>query len=226
MCKLKLAISTVLLCAIASPVFADQRLKSSTGVKRVQKIFEKYWSSKSVFMKVKKKSIMGFLQKTAEHEGRLLFSKGLLRIDFAKPEEITFIFGTKKIILVKKIKQGLEEKTLVTYMNKKRVSSHSSLMSLLFGEKKVWSKLKLTAEVSKKNLMSLHFTPVDEKSMPGVIKLAIVFDTNTEQIKAIKQWDSTENEIQFMFSSILFDVPVPKNAFRYIPPKNAEVSHL
>lgn len=192
----------------------------------VQGIFAKYWASDSVFMQVNKKSIMGLLGSTSDTNGRLLFAKGKLRIDFVEPEKSTIIFNDKKIILIKNVKQGLTDKRLITYISKAKVQRQNALMGLLFGDKKVWSKLQLTDIRPKKDLVSLFFKPKGPDDLPGVIKVAIVYDQATREIRAIKQWDDSENEVQFVFSSMLFDIPFKKNYFSYQPKKGDEINEL
>lgn len=200
--------------------------KPKTPMGELKNIFAKYWVSDSVFMQVNKKSIMGLLGRTTEHSGKLLFSKGKLRIDFIKPEPSSIIFNDQDVILIKSVKQGLSEKRLITKVNRKKVQKQNALMGLLFGDKNVWDKLKLIKTLPKGDLVSLHFKPMKQSDLPGVVSVAIVFDTATKEVRAIKQVDDSENEVQFMFSSMLFDINFKKDYFNFKLAKGDEVTEL
>ncbi|MEZ4870909.1 MAG: outer membrane lipoprotein carrier protein LolA [Bdellovibrionales bacterium] len=201
-------------------------IKTNPAVRQAQAILDKYWESDSVYMQVEKKVVTTLLDIENTSSGRLMFVKGQVRIDFNEPDEQIVVINKSHIWLAKHTTSAQKKIWQVTRMPRTRAEKQNALMALLFGDKKVWDKLKLEGVSEKGDLVSIKLKPLKPEYLPGIEKLVLIIDKAVNELRLIKQWDEIESEVQMKFTTPLFDAPYEKNFFDYSPPKGAQVTEL
>ena len=200
-------------------------VRDALSIQALKDIFNKMWMSDSVIMGLNKTVVYGLLGNEKKYSGRLLFSKGRLRVELSKPEPSLLLIEDEFIWFAQKLGKDLGSKWQITKVKKSMSKKSQALLSLLFGDQLGWQKLKVVKSTKvKKNVMQYEFVPKSPDSFPGVVKIKIKIDTKKTAMLEIVHEDEVENITTYKFTSVDFDKIIAKKKFKFRVPKGADVT--
>lgn len=202
------------------------KLRSPTkeDLANLKALDQKYKNSKSISMDLQKILKLEVLNQERKSKGRLLISKGRMRMEIDKPDQSLVVVDKKNIWVVQyppEELQGAALQVIRASAETKKGRSQSFIGLLVRGGITKYFRV-LNTMTAKDGLTTYFLQP--EAGTVEFARAQVTLDPRTQQLKELKYWDELGNETKFLFSKISFDKKIPANKFAYTPPKNADVT--
>ena len=191
------------------------------GMERLKEILGNYRKSSGILMELKKEVYISLMEETKSYDGQLLLSKGRLKLEIVKPEKSLLIVDGNTIWLESQFDKNIQVSKLSTTGKDRK----KGLIGLFFGETSIWDGYRLIKAQTKKNLTQYTMVPKTNNKKPEAEKIIVEIDKNKKFVTNLSYWDELENRTMYQFSKIDFKVEVKKDTFKYIPPKDAQITN-
>jgi outer membrane lipoprotein-sorting protein len=224
-------ISFILIFANAEKVSSTEKVAAAAPVNTenlllLKSVDEKYKKTKSIKMSTTKKDIVAALEQTRIFEGTVWLKKGRFRLavtskDKNKDESLIVADG-KTIWLVTpppKEFKGAKTQVLKAPMDSARARSQGLLQMLTEGG--VLKYFRVTGAMDS-DKSTTYFLQPDKQSME-FRRAQVTVDKEKKTISILKYWDSMDNETEYTFDNVEFDVKFDDKLLTYTPPKDADV---
>lgn len=200
--------------------------KKMPDLEIIRSVLKKYQTSRAVGMKVEKEVHLVLLDEIKSSKGYLWLSKGRFKMEMEKPENSLLLMEDENVWMVTKFSENEGTPVQVTKLKARQVRKSNPLIAVLFGDDSVWKKLKVSSSVYEKGFLTVEMEALKEAQLVDVTKLKLVIQKEKSEIREISYWDELENETSYKFSGVEFGKKVSSRFFRYVPPRNAEVTEL
>jgi len=208
---------SLLLVLFTVGVFADNK------VEKIHQVINKYRNTPSVLMNLDKTVNMKLLGETKKSSGSIYLSSNKMRYEISKPDKHLIVMNDETIWIENRLPKNLGGKIQVTHLKSKSGQNKvKGFLAAFFGNRNI------------KNDMS--FVKIDEqnfnidfknKSLVKDLKSAkIGIDSKGEEILYLEYTDKLNNITRHDFSSIVFNTNKQLSKFKYIPPKNADITEM
>lgn len=194
--------------------------KSSALLKEVE---DHYRNADSIKMDVSKKLKLKLLQKEKKSSGLIHVKKGgRFRWETKEPEHSLILVDGKFVWLVDYPPDKDEKLTILKAANPKRSQPHA-LVAFLMGKGHISDEFKVKEENQiGKGRVRLSLEPKDKNSQ--IEKLQLILNPDKKTIDEVSFDDSVGNTTYVEFSNIEFDKEISESLFKFVPPKDAEVT--
>lgn len=205
---------------------SDKGAQGTPEINEIKAIVGKYKDAQAVGMKVEKKIHLALLDETKSGKGRLWFSKGRLKVQIDKPEGSLLVVDNHTVWLESRLTDDPSSLVQVTKMKASQIRKSNALLAILFGDQAVWSKFEIITSHRQNGNLHLELRPQPGAKLLDVTKIKIVVRGPQTEIAEITYWDELENETNYRFSDVDFDVSLSAKDFKYVPPPDAEISEF
>jgi len=195
-------------------------------IENVKKVVLHYQKSKSIKMSVDKEVYLSYLEQTKSSKGKLLFSKGRLRLEIEEPEKSLLLMAKNTIWVENHLSADMGGVQVTKINASKQLKQKNALLAFLFDNIKVWDNFEVLDSKIKDKLTAVSLKPKPGQDLGEVVKINLLLDMDNKILKKIVYWDELENKTEFAFSSIDFKAPMNEKLFSYTPPKGATVTTL
>jgi len=198
---------------------------AASDIKLVKQVMGRYHEAAAVKSDVKKEVYFALLDEKKATQGTLLFSKGRMRLEMAKPEEFLVVVNKEVIWAVTPANAELGSAMQVLKIVSKDLSQQSRApMAMLFGQKKAWDQFKVMKSEEKNGVKTIALAPKKPDSINDVSSVQLAINLKENLLSELSYKDDLDNETKFIFSKTNFKAKVNKKSFSYSPPKSAEVT--
>jgi Outer membrane lipoprotein-sorting protein len=206
--------------AITLMAFSAQA-KTSQALKQVT---QKYRSAKMVEMTVNKVIKSELLGREIPYDGKIYLSAGKFRWENKTPDETLLVFDGSTIWSVQMPPKEFGGSTQVLKGKVDKKTRSQILISSLLGKEPIEKNFKVLTEEKKDGEAKLTVEPVG--SDLTIKKIDLVLDTKKKLLTQISYVDDVGNATTLKFSDVKFLNNEKKSLFKYVPPKDAQVSNL
>jgi outer membrane lipoprotein-sorting protein len=188
---------------------------SPVDVALIKSIDQSYKSAKSISMDLKKIVKVQLLDKTSKMSGKVLFSKGRMRMEMDPPD--------KSLVVIDKKHKNSAIQVIQAEVSTKKGRSQNFLGLLTQGGILKFfnvSGVQKTSDEEQVFFLQPNVASVEFK------RAQVIVNPKTKKIVALKYWDELDNETGYEFANVKFDLSLEDKNFVYHPPKNADVTHF
>jgi outer membrane lipoprotein-sorting protein len=199
---------------------------SPVDVALIKSIDQSYKSAKSISMDLKKIVKVQLLDKTSKMSGKVLFSKGRMRMEMDPPDKSLVVIDKKHIWVVNypsdEFKNSAIQVIQAEVSTKKGRSQNFLGLLTQGGILKFFnvSGVQKTSDEEQVFFLQPNVASVEFK------RAQVIVNPKTKKIVALKYWDELDNETGYEFANVKFDLSLEDKNFVYHPPKNADVTHF
>lgn len=200
---------------------------SSTQKTHVEQLFERFWSSAGVELKLRRQIYVELVSQSKIAEGQLKFSQGLFRLSLASPSQSELVYDGKTLWQAQEIDPELGGGWQVTKTQNTQALKGSGFMKLLFGDKNVFANLHLAAKEKKSpDVMAFSYTPKDAAEFGSIKKFTIEMNVPKMTLTKLSYTDENENQVTYDFLTFKKMRQVSKTDFVYRPPADAKITEI
>lgn len=182
----------------------------------------KYGSAQLVSMKVNKTIKSELMDKETSYEGQVFLSGEKFRLDTEKPEKALILFDGAVIWNVQYPPKDLGGPVQVLKSKVNKQNKSQILLSALMDRKS----LKRNFQVVKDSKDHTEVTIKPLTSDLTVSSIDLKLDQHKKILREISYKDDVGNLTTMRFSDVHFANKLPKDLFKYTPPKDAQVTNL
>ena len=197
---------------------------AKANVSPLDSTLQKYKDSTLVEMKVTKVVKSEVMQKEIKFEGKIYFSSGKLRWENSKPEKSLIVFDGETMWNVQFPSEDFPGPVQVAKGKIDKKNQSKIFLTSLFKKQNVMSEFKVLSEKKDKN--STLYKLESKNKDPMVQDLEIKVDHENLFIEEVRYKDDIGNLTLMSFSKVEFKTEIKKGLFKYVPPKNAQVTNL
>ncbi len=192
----------------------------------IKSIDQSYKNAKSITMDLKKILTVQLLDKVSKTSGKVLFSKGRMRMEMDAPDKSLVVIDKKHIWVVNY--PGTEFKNSAIQVIQAEVSTKKGRSQNFLGLLTQGGILKYfnVSGVLKTNEEEEVFFLQPNQASVEFKRAQIVVNPKTKRIMSLKYWDELDNETGYEFTNVQFDQRLEDKNFVYHPPKNADITHF
>ncbi|MDZ4677205.1 MAG: outer membrane lipoprotein carrier protein LolA [Oligoflexia bacterium] len=214
--KLTIIIATVVMTVL---FFSNAQAKTSKHLREVE---DRYRNTQTVKMHVSKTVKSQLLDKVKTSQGEIQVKKGgRLRWETTEPDHSLIVVNKDAVWLVD-FPTEKDEKIAVLKAQQPKKSQPQALVAFLMGQGHITSDFVSKSETTNGDSVSYNLKPKDKQAQ--VIWLTVVVNKKTKTIETIMFEDTISNTTTLEFSDIKFDLPMEDELFKFIPPKNSDVT--
>ncbi len=196
-----------------------------TGIELIKETMRRYQGAAAVEIHLSKTVTLSLLDETKKSDGRLVFSKGRLRLEIFKPEESIIVMNNNTLWVETPTPIELGGKTQVIKIQSKDLSSQAKApLAALLGKISAWDQLTVKTEVETKDGVTMSLVPKKENALGEIVSVSLVIAKKARELIMISYKDELDNETKFEFNKTNFGAKADKNVFVYMLPKNAELT--
>lgn len=197
---------------------------SDQDLNLIKKIDLSYQKAKSVSMDIKKSIKSQFIESNDSAKGRVIISKGRMRMELKEPDKSLVVIDKKYIWVVNYPTGEFKNSALQVIkadISSKKGRSQNFLSLLTQGGVLKFFKivgLKKVSDEEKIVFLQPNDATVEFK------RAQMVLNPKTKHITGLRYWDELNNETLFEFSKIEFDLKIDEKSFSYEPPEGADIT--
>lgn len=198
----------------------------SADVDLIKSIDHSYQKAKTISMDLKKLIKVELLDKTSKSSGKVLFSKGRMRMEMESPDKGLVVIDKKHIWVVNYPSEEFKNSALQIIeadVSTKKGRSQNFLGLLTQGG--ILKYFNVSGVQKNSDEERVFFLQPNQATVE--FKRAQIFvNPKTKFITGLKYWDELDNETAYEFSNVKFNKNLEEKNFVYHPPKNADVTHF
>lgn len=207
----------------AAPVIqpSDKDISFITGIDNA------YQKAKTVTMDIKKSLKSELIDAGKPSVGKVMFSKGRMRMEMEFPDKSLVVIDKKHIWVVNyptsEFKNSALQVIKADISTKKGRSQNFLALLTQGGVLKYFnvSGLQKVSETERLFFLQPNSTTVEFK------RAQMVLNPKTKLITGLRYWDELDNETVFEFSNVKFNKPLKEENFIYVPPdKNVDITNF
>lgn len=198
--------------------------KKELGPDLIIKAMSPMHKASAVQMLFTKRTKSPYLLKEKTSEGKLIFSKGKMKLTQNSPLREQLILNGKVLWHVQFPEDGKNQKMQVTRFDLKTPNrSTNVLLAFLFEDESIWSKLNVKSLEEVGGRVKHILIPKRKEDFPDIAEIRVSIDKTSLALVGISYTDELENLIEFEFKETKLGVSTKKMDFEYKPPKGIEV---
>jgi len=191
----------------------------------VKQVLRRYQKSEAVEIKISKKVHLSLLDETKESSGKLVLSKGRLRMEIEPPDESLLVMNKNIIWLATPTPEELGGKTQVLKIPSSKLSQQSRApIAFLLGKESVWDQFVVQGEERKNSVTELKLKQKSSKEKADIKSVNLWIDHKNQRIEKLAYKDELDNETSYRFLETDFKAKPEDKKFEYVPPKDSEVT--
>lgn len=195
------------------------------SISRVKETLVRYREAQFVEMDIEKKVSLALLDRTRESKGRAYFSKGKLRLETKEPDPSLIIVDESAIWIQTPPVPGLSENYQVTQIVSERAQDRSrSPLAMILSDDSAMDLFNQDEKTVQGKIKEYVFLPKNPSLLPDVQKLKIKLNSDEKIILEISYTDELSNETSFSFAQVKFRKSKKPEIFKYVRPKNSEIT--
>lgn len=212
-----------LIFVTCDPVFAAK----TSALESIKKIVSKYQNASGIEASVTKEVVLALLDETRVSEGNINLSKGKLRLEIKKPDPSLMVVDGKYIWVETPTPKELGGRPQVLKMATKNLAGESKApVAALLGQSKAWDQFQVKSQKQDKQILTVVLQPKTAKATGDVVSMIIVVDVKQELINELSYKDDIDNSTKYIFSKTVFNKNGEDLKFKYVPPKNSEITEI
>jgi outer membrane lipoprotein carrier protein len=186
---------------------------------------EKKYKTQFVEMKLAKEVTQAILDKTKSYKGRMAIGpSGLFKMDIEEPDKSSLIMDGKNIWVVDYPVDDAQNKVQILHSKARKKLKNQTFLSSLLGGGELLKNFKIDGQTKEKHETKFKLIP-KEKDLE-IQKVELSVDNDDELITVVAYWDQLGNKTELKFSKQEFKDDVPKDYFKFQPPKNSDVTEM
>jgi len=186
---------------------------------------EKKYINNFVQMKVDKEVTQAILEKTKSYSGDIAIGpKGLFKMDISTPEKSSLIMDGKNIWVVDYPVDEAQNKVQILHSKARKKLKKQAFLGSLLSDGKLLKNFKVDDQTSSKDETKFKLIPKEKDLEIQRIELSV--DSHDKLITGLTYWDQLGNKTELKFSKQEFKPEVPKDFFKFEPPKDSSISEL
>lgn len=192
----------------------------------IKSIDQSYKNAKSITMDLKKILNVQLLDKVSKTSGKVLFSKGRMRMEMDAPDKSLVVIDKKHIWVVNY--PGTEFKNSAIQVIQAEVSTKKGRSQNFLGlltQGGILKYFNVSGVLKTTEEEEVFFLQPNQASVEFK-RAQIVVNPKTKRITSLKYWDELDNETGYEFTNVQFDQRLEDKNFVYHPPKNADITHF
>ncbi len=199
---------------------------SEEDLKMVRGIDSAYQKAKTVSMNIKKSIKSQLIDSHASSSGKVLFSKGRMRMELNDPDKSLVVID-KKHIWVVNYPSG-EFKNSALQVLKAEISSKKGRSQNFLGlltQGGVLKYFNVSGLMKLSDEEKIFFLQPNDATVEFK-RAQMVLNPKTKRITGLRYWDELDNETVFEFSNIKFDVKLDEKNFNFELPEGADLTEF
>jgi outer membrane lipoprotein-sorting protein len=192
----------------------------------IKSIDESYKNAKSISMDLKKILTVQLLDKVSKTSGKVLFSKGRMRMEMDAPDKSLVVIDKKHIWVVNYPSAEFKNSAIQVIqaeVSTKKGRSQNFLGLLTQGG--ILKYFNVSGVLKTSDEEEVFFLQPNEATVEFK-RAQMVIHPKTKKILSLKYWDELDNETGYEFSNVQFNQRLDDKSFVYHPPKNADITHF
>ena len=215
-----------ILFVISTVFFAGYAHGAMTGLPLVKSVVTKYQQAPAVEVDITKTVTLALLGEENKSDGRLIMSKGLLRLETKTPHESLIVVGKDVIWVMTPTPEDLGGRPQVMKIRSRQLKDQARApLASLLGQPKAWDEFKVLKEVKTDDKVTLDLKPKKAGALGEIVSVRLEIDSKKKTLVDLADKDELDNETRFTFRNTNFAAAVKPANFQYTPPKNAEVTN-
>ncbi len=199
---------------------------SEVDIRLIRGIDLSYQKAQTVSMDIKKSIKSQMLESKASISGKVMFSKGRMRMEMNEPDKSLVVIDKKYIWVVNYPSEEFKNSALQVIKAKissKKGRSQNFLGLLTQGGVLKYFNVSGLMKVSPKE--SIYFLQPNDATVEFK-RAQMVLNPKTKRITGLRYWDEIDNETMFEFSNVKFNQKLDDKAFSYEPPEGADITEF
>lgn len=195
-------------------------------IEALKGIDKRYQAAKSIAMDLDKTLLLGLLGKERKSKGRLLLSKGKMRMEIESPEKSVIVVDGKMLWVADY--PPAEFKNAAVQVLKGKLDSKTGVQQSFVGlltRGGILKHFKVTGVQKDDKQRNVYFLTPAKQSFEFK-RAQITATPDGKAIAELKYWDERDNETRYQFSNVKFDGSLPPKSFEFVPPENADITTL
>lgn len=184
----------------------------------------RYQNTSMVEGHIEKTVYTELLNKTKKQSGQIFLAKEKIKIEFTQPEKEMLLFDGTILWTVQYLPEELGGTHQVSRTKIDKKNRSQILLGLLFDKSQFKKFFKLDSEKITENKKSYNLIVLNKELK--INNLNIIINKDKKEISSISYYDDLQNKTEFTLSEQQFHKVLKKETFKYIPPKNAQVTNL
>ena len=206
---------------ISSGVFA----KEAPELTLAKQILKRYRVAEAVDIKISKTVDLGLIGESKTSEGKLLLSKGRLKLSISKPDPSQVIMNKKEIWVITPTPEDLGGKTQALRIKTNNLQeSARAPIAFLLGDETIWDKLKIIQSEKKDQVMVLKLAPKKTNSLGDVTGIEIELNQSRKEINFLSYRDELDNQTKYAFLEANFKAKACDKDFSFKPDSKTQVT--
>lgn len=191
----------------------------------LNKFVKKLSNSEELLMDVEKNSFQSLLERKSSSSGKISVSKsGKFWWKIEKPEQSLLVFDGQLAWNEERLSEDFGGGVKVAKSKHFKASPVYKILKALMGKGSILDYFTPLKTKRTKDLVELQLTP--NSGDWNISLLTIVIEEKKQSLLSIKYIDDLENETELKFSNHKRFEKINKSRFKYVIPKNAEVTEL
>lgn len=186
--------------------------------------FQKYKKAKTLKVGVKKSLKSEFRPKETIYAGSISIQGNKLRWETETPEKSLILIDDSTVWTVSYPPADFDVPVQVTKSKIAKSSEDRLLLSTLLGTKNVFDSYKVAKKSEKDGIETYELEAL--KPTPQVQNLKIGIDTKKKEITRAEYQDELGNITKLEFEKLQIDPSFKKNHFKFVAPKNSQITEL
>lgn len=193
--------------------------------KKILKKVEAKYISHFVKIEVKSEVTQALLEKTKTYSGNLFIApEGRFKMEVQQPNKHMLLMNGKNIWVVDYPLDETQDKVQILHSKSSKNLKNQAFLSIFMGVGNLEKTFKIESSDKKNDEITYKLIPKEKDEQVERVELKV--DDQAELITAITFWDSLGNKTHLRFTDQNFEDKVPKDVFKFKPPKDASITYL
>lgn len=196
------------------------------ALKALKEIDKRYQEASSIAMDVDKTLSLGLLGKEKKSKGRLLLSKGRMRMEIDSPDKSIVVVDGKTLWIADYPSAEFKDASVQVLkgpLDSKKGAQRSFVSLLTRGG--ILKHFKIVGAQKDDEGRDVYFLVPNAQSFEFK-RAQLTASGDGRSIAELRYWDERDNETRLRFSNVKFDVRAPAKSFEFVPPENADVTAI
>lgn len=197
----------------------------SNEPKDLLKKVESKYITQFVKIDVKSEVTQALLEKTKTYSGELFLApEGRFKMQISEPNKHMLLMNGKNIWVVDYPLDETQDKVQILHSKSAKNLKNQAFLDIFMGVGNLQKKFKIDSSDKKNDEVTYKLIPKQKDEQIERVELKL--NSKDELISSITFWDSLGNKTQLQFKKQEFKSEVPKEIFKFKPPKDSSITYL
>jgi outer membrane lipoprotein carrier protein len=206
----------------SNEVLAKKLIKNSFSILRAAT--QKYYRSEMTVMKTEKTVKSELMGTENKFLGNIAISKGLFRWENTEPEKSLLVFDGQTIWSEQGAPKEFPGPAQVVKARVDKKNKSQVIIGSLLGGGELFENFNILGEKIRNNEYQYTIEPKNKDLKINTLNITVL--EKTKEVTEISYVDDVGNTTTMKFSKIEFNKKKNKKLFKYVPPKDAQVTNL